>query len=127
VIQQVIDGKLPYEFSLGELQRKNLSGLKGEQAAKALELLEQYGWVKLTQSDTSKGGRPTTICRAHPKVEYFSKGANTPLTILTKPIKRGFSEFSEGGRGAILKINPDSDDAEKTPDSPRPQQRGIAV
>jgi len=105
VIQQVMEGKLSNPFSLGELQRKNLSGLKGDQAAKALELLEQYEWVKLEVKTSPQGGRPATICTLHPKAEYFLKRSDTPLTKLTKPIKRGFSELREGGLGAFAKNN----------------------
>jgi len=102
VIQLVIDGKLPSTFKLGELQRKNLAGLKGDHANKALEMLEMYGWARLEIMATS--GRPSTICTIHPKADFFLKSPHDPLTKVTKGGKRGFSEFSECPTAAFSKI-----------------------
>ncbi|MBL4775941.1 MAG: DUF3987 domain-containing protein [Mariprofundus sp.] len=103
VITQVLAGKLSNPFTLGELQRKNLSGLKGEQAIQSIEMLEQYGWIRTEVKTTPQGGRPTTICTLHPMADFFLKRPDTPLTKLTKPIKRGFSELREGGVGHFAK------------------------
>jgi len=105
VVAQVLAGKLSNPFTLGELQRKNLSGLKGEQATQSLEMLEQYGWIKTEVKTTPQGGRPATTCTLHPKADFFLKRPDTPLTKLTKPIKRGFSELREGVTGAFVKNN----------------------
>jgi len=97
VVAQVLAGKLSNPFTIGELKRKNLSGLKGDQVIQSIEMLEQYGWIKAEVKTTPQGGRPTTICTLHPKADFFMKRPDTPLTKLTKPIKRGCREFREGG------------------------------
>jgi len=101
VIQLVIDGKLSSTFKLGELQRKTLSGLKGEQANGALEMLEMYGWAMLKTEAT--GGRPSTVCTIHPRAEYFTKTPQPPTTKPTKGGQKGFSGFSGGATGAFSK------------------------
>jgi len=104
VIQQVVNGKLASPFKLGDLQRKNLAGLKGEQAKAALELLEQYGWIKM-HIQANPRGKPTEEYTLHPHADFFLKSPDTPLTIFTIMEKNDNSDNSEGVTGAYQKNN----------------------
>jgi len=97
IIDLVVDNKIPDTFSIGELQRKNLAGLKGEQAKQAMELLEAYGWAISSTEKHATGGRPSISYKLHPQVKKHADYRLPPLTLLTKPNKKEFSEFSEGG------------------------------
>lgn len=95
VVEMVIEGKLPHLFTLGDLQRKNLSGLKGKQSGKVLELLEQKGWLKLTKKTNPKG-KPAVFYTLHPEAEKNLQSPKAPLTKFTIMEKKDNSDNSEG-------------------------------
>ncbi len=70
IIRGLRSGKLDARFSARDIQRRNWSPM-GEDSAKvkaALELLEDYQWVRtMAVPTTASGGRPTTVYVTNPK------------------------------------------------------------
>jgi len=80
VVDLVVDGKLPMAFALSDLQRKNLSGLKGKQAKDAMDQLINDGWVKCTETANTKG-KPTVVYTMHPEIKKHENYALPPPSL----------------------------------------------
>jgi hypothetical protein len=69
ILEKLRTGQLSSPFTAREIKNKQWGGLSGDSVEKALEVLEECGWVRGTpRSSTGKGGRPTVDYVAHPGV-----------------------------------------------------------
>lgn len=69
LLEKIRQNKIIDGMSISEILRKDWSGLKDETAIRnALELLEEHGWIRLTDAVPGrKGGRPTQRLAINPR------------------------------------------------------------
>jgi len=69
ILRHLKAGRLPATFTARDVRRNNWSGV-GDDPARvkaALEMLEEYDWLKGQEQRSERGGRPTKLYTANPK------------------------------------------------------------
>ena len=90
ILKRIADGELKDGFSVRDIYITHQSGLTTkEQAQEAIDILVDFGWLHTSKVTT--GGRPSVICRLHPKIsEFLNKGR---IKRSKSPSKRTFETF----------------------------------
>ena len=74
VVKKIRSGDVIHGMTVRDFKRKNWTGLNRPIVNDALELLEEYNWIRIEDVQSENGGRKSQIIQLHPDLRVKSGG-----------------------------------------------------
>jgi len=74
LVKKIKEGKIKHGMKVRDIYQNQWAGLDKSATTEALNVLEEYGWLRVEEERQESGGRPSSIVQIHPDLRGNTGG-----------------------------------------------------